>query len=122
MPVNTSAVNNASEVDSEFDSLTDSEDEASYHLLPGPMTPDPNETIRDVNLNRVIETMFYSVSPLYAELGNLILGIRGPESTTQIIRKIQIIRELLLSLQYVANARQYPIQFPETQAPPRRTN
>ena len=53
----------------------------------------------------------------YAEFGNLILGIRGPETTTLVIRKIQIIRELSLSPQYVANARQNPILFAGNQIP-----
>ena len=116
MPVQLNRSNQIPRPEHEYDELTDSEDEVNYNVLPGPMTPDPDETIRDVSLNKVIETMYYSISPLYAELGNLVLGIRGPETTTMIIRKIQIIRELLLSLQYVANARQNPIRFETSQA------
>ena len=113
MPTTQPSSGPAFRVDYEVNDDTSSdEDDLSIVILRGPVTEDPNETIRDVNLNVVLSSLFYRITPLYRDLGNIILGNRGPGNTSLILRKLQMIRDLLLSIQYLALARQTPIQYP----------
>ena len=76
--------------------------------------PDENETIRDVNLNGVITSLMNRVTITFMSLlefptTSVIQAVRYD----CLLRKLQMMRELMTTLQYIVAARESPVEFPE---------
>ena len=76
--------------------------------------PDENETIRDVNLNGVITSLMNRVTIIFMSLLEFpTTSVIRPVRYDCLLRKLQMMRELMTTLQYIVGARESPVEFPE---------
>ena len=97
-------------VDYEIDDSSDS-DNPHHNFM---VRPDMNETIRDVNLNGVITSLMNRMTIIFMSLlefptTSVIHSVRYD----CLLRKLQMMRELMTTLQYIVAARESPVEFPE---------
>ena len=76
--------------------------------------PSEYETIRDVNLHGVITSLMNRITISLMSL--LSLPTTSPITSSRydcLLRKVQLMKEVLTTLQYIVAARETPVEFPE---------
>ena len=91
------------------DADSDSDASDDYRVEPSEF-----ETIRDVNLHGVITSLMNRISVSLMSL--LSFPTTGQITSSRydcLLRKVQLMKEVLTTLQYIIAARETPIEFPE---------